>query len=732
MSKNGMATYGKVPSYMNLTHMPDRKEELGITFANLNGGLNTYELDYMLPPNESPDVVNMRWRDGALGTRPGQRWIDDDVSRGVGHAAYEATFYDCGFFHIGTGLYYSDLTEGDINLLLDLTTVLHGDSADKKGTFFRYGDYLFYKAPGLFVRIAYTSSGFVAEDMADLAYTPVILINAHPENGSGDEYQPENRLSPNKTIWYNAATDDGIQYITTTSDTEYELGGDQLVTVTDAFLDGETIVEHVDWYFDRGTSTITLTKAPEEGQSLVVWTKSSTANYYLPVSGADLTILDLRAAMSISLVETELDGLKVTADPTEWQAAWDAYDYVYYPNTGHILFKTPAYVSWPFTNNTVKVTYSLENSAALASIMDCPYACVFGGTQDLCIVVGGCQAQPNAYFWNGNNVAMDPGYFPIDQYNLAGDTGEKITGFGKQQYMLVVFSEHSIGRANLGTQELNGRVTLTMDFTPINARIGCDLPWTIQLIENNLVFCNTDQGIHFIKDSSAAYENNIIGISRKVNGTPARVGILAKVRGVNSVDDVVSFDDGDRYWLVIKNEVYVWDYVMSNQSNPSFFYYTNIWGRGFIRDDMAQLYHLDNQGRLTALVTNLFSDYGAPIYKKYVFPTQFYNTYDRLKNVTRAIFSVKNNTSAKIEITYRTDWEERKDLTDIESNAWTLTYRDLSFRNLRSSRFAHVAIRKPNCKHIRHFQMRLENNELGCDMGIVFAQIFYNFQGRDR
>ena len=47
-------------------------------------------------------------------------------------------------------------------------------------------------------------------------------------------------------------------------------------------------------------------------------------------------------------------------------------------------------------------------------------------------------------------------------------------------------------------------------------------------------------------------------------------------------------------------------------------------------------------------------------------------------------------------------------------------------------RFAHVAVRKPGCRHVRHFTMRLSNNEPGCDMSLVSAQIVFTSQQRNR
>ena len=36
------------------------------------------------------------------------------------------------------------------------------------------------------------------------------------------------------------------------------------------------------------------------------------------------------------------------------------------------------------------------------------------------------------------------------------------------------------------------------------------------------------------------------------------------------------------------------------------------------------------------------------------------------------------------------------------------------------------------CRRVRHYTMRLENNAIGEDLSVVSAQIFYNFQGKDR
>jgi hypothetical protein len=275
----------------------------------------------------------------------------------------------------------------------------------------------------------------------------------------------------------------------------------------------------------------------------------------------------------------------------------------------------------------------------------------------------------------------------------------------------------------MGTQQMaTGRVLITMDYTAVNSRIGCDLPWTIQLVENNLVFANKEQGVHIVADSSAAYENNIIHISRKVDN-----GLLDRLKKSLSVS---SFDDGDRYWIVADGEAYCWGYTLSTFKEPSWFKLSNIAGVSFFTNNNVK-YQLTANGHVDIYRRN-YADYGEAIQKKYRFATQNFGSYDRLKDVKTVIFAVRGDTDTDIEVTYNTDYETRKDLTNIRSWSWRLVPRNLKYRYLGVTRFATVARRRPCCRHIRHFAMSLYNNEAGKDMSVISAQIYYNFQGRDR
>lgn len=624
---------------INMKYMPSPHREYSMSYGNLAGGLNIFELDYRLRANESPDMKNLVWKDGCLNSRNGQVWVDD-TDRTTGLAAYQYLFHGAIFYHAGTSIYWIDP-----NATTPTSTAVYTNAGlTDRGTFFLYDTKLFYKAPGFYVCITWTGSSFTAADV--VGYVPITYINCDPTNGAGDDYQPENRISSEKTLWYNA--------------------------------------------------------------------QSGVTSYHLPV-------------LATSVTKVVVGGVETTA-------------YTYYPATGIVEFNTAPPVTNPPTNNTVQITYSLANPTAMNNIMDCPYAAVYGGTGSLAIVMAGSKTQPNAYFWNGNNIAMDATYWPMTQYQLAGDSSDPITGFGKQQSYLVIFKARTVGRTIMSTQYVTdgsttygadeqGRLTIDMPYIQINDKIGCDLPWTIQLIDNNLVWCSAEQGVHILKDSSSAYENNIVCISRKVNGSTTKNGLLYAVRKT-SANKVSSCDDTRKYWVVVDGEVWCWDYSLSEYKDPSWFYFTNIYGRAFITDD-EEVYHVDNKGRITHFL-RVFADYGEAIEKVYQFSTQWFGSYDNLKNVDSIIISCRSDTNGTTKLTYITDYERREDLTTMNVRRWFLSPRNLSYRSLLGMGFAEVFRRRPMCRRVMHYAMRLENNNVGEDLSVVTAQVFYNFQGEDR
>ena len=615
-----------------------------VNYPRLDGGLDLSRLSYRLRPDQSPCMKNLWWQDGVLQSRDGQIFLDADTGRGEGFACYGELFHGKAFFHMGDALWQGLPGEKPEKLL--------GGVPENRGTFFRYFDWLFYKNRGGYFRIAFDpeKQTFAAEDMKTLAYVPVLTINTDPVSGAGDLYQPENRLSPDKTLWYHAKAEVRA----------YRLPAEKVEAVVKVTVDGAEKKEGADFTLDKEKGVVTFTSAP-------------------PVT-----------------------------DP-------------------------PA-------PNTVRITFRKSEPDALKSVMDCSRVFVSGSDRNVCILLAGSEKQPNAVFWNANDdLSMDPGYFPMPAYNLAGTTNDPVTGFGSQYKDLILFKAHSIGRLDFRVDQVEGRNIPMFTYTPINRRVGCDLPDTIQLVENNLVFCNRDQGVHILRSSSAAYENNVSCISMRINGsgTPNREGeIGGLLADLARSGEAVSFDDDRNYWLCVNGHGYLWNYSVSTADDPSWFYQTELYPRAFLRTPDRRLLHLDREGRISAFA-RVFSDYGRAIEKVYRFPATDFGTLERLKDVTDAVFSIRSDTESQVEIRYDTDHESRTDRTKIPSWDWTFGRLDLRGRllgcyNLVTPRYARAARRRPGCRHIRHFSMTLSNCSADEDLAIISAQIFYRYSGKER
>ena len=386
-------------------------------------------------------------------------------------------------------------------------------------------------------------------------------------------------------------------------------------------------------------------------------------------------------------------------------------------------------------SSTVEITYNCDNPDAYSAVMDCKYAFAGGGKDSLCILLGGCPSQPNAVFWNSNDsVSMNPAYFPMSYYNLVGDTEDAVTGFGRQYSDLIVFKERSIHKLEYDTQTLDGRGLISFTAKPVNAKTGCDLPGTIQLIENNLVFCNTYTGVHILLSSSAAYENNVASLSLKVNESRRNEvsGLLSRVR-TEYKDYVCSFDDDHRYWLVYGGAAYLWDYEVSSYTDPSWFYFTGLGGNLFFSDPEHNTYLVGplptlpkpTIGGLARFKQGLYSDYGRPLYKYYQFAVQTLGSLTRQKDVVQVVFALPGDVPASVNLAYLTDLGARDDTTPL---AVTPPTQITGINPLGPV----IAVRRPDCRHVRSFSMTLKDNTADKGLAIVSAQVLYKYTTPER
>lgn len=690
--------------------MSGRSGQRTITFDAFDGGVNYWEEEGKLGKNESPELVNLWWEGGGLCCRPGQSYVTAELEGGVGYAASSEPFWDRTFLHISSSLYCLDHTAdlGD-DLHASLEELCSGIPRNR-GTFFRYGEHLYYKNRGGFYQIAYTPEGqrlFTVTKVEDLAYTPTILLNASPLSGSGDLYQPENRLTGRQRVKYTPETTeetvtaegDGAKRIFTLGVTAAE----NLQGVAEVWF-GASLVSTALYGCNPTTGTVTFTTAPEDGTEITFVLDMGLAVYKLPLGDVD------------AVEEVRVNGTLLSGE-TDYTV-----DLVY----GKVTFTAAPEAE----ANGVEIVFRKENAEAKESVMSCRYGGVYGSGVEVCMVLGGCAAQPNAVFWNGNNdAAMDPGYFPVSFYNLCGDSAEEVTGFGRQYTDLIIFKERSIGKAGFGVEEVNGRDSISLTYQRVNDKTGCDLPWSIQLIENNLVFANSAQGVFTLLSSSAAYENNVSLVSRNVNGSDRRPGLLYDLR-VTGGKQGVSFDDGQHYWLCVNGHAYVWDYLLSSASKPCWFYFTNIHGESWWKWG-SKVYHLDGAGRVTRM-GDVLSDYDAGIEKRYRVPALHLGAQDRTGDILRAVFTLRGDRESCTRLIYETENGSREDGVPIRVTAGGIAPRDLSGRDLSVETSAVTAVRKPLCRRVGRFSLTLYNDAAGQDLTVLSLRISYRSGGRLR
>lgn len=614
-----------------------------IDMSVLDGGLNLWELPYRMDKNQSPDCVNVYWKDGCLKSRPGQEYLSLVTGEDGFHACYNRVWHGKVVAHIGKDVYAIDPVSGVRNTIYHATNPSF-DTDDVAG-FFVFDDKLYYIGAGRFM---VWDSSFNYSVVP--GYTPTVVMNMRPNGTGGTSYQPENRVAAGKKIFY-------------TSD---------------------------------GTSTV----------------------YQLPYKNLD----DARD------VTVEVNTYDPVTQTYEWVTRTDiTLDKV----NGTVTFDTAPAQEDPENPNNVSITCYKTNAEARANILNATCLAVYGGDSDLAVVVGGCPSQPNAYYWSGNtSKSLDPSYFPMDYYNFAGtDIDNKITGFGRQQGLLIIFQEHTIGKSYFGTTTVNDRTLLTLNYTNINAYVGCDVPGSIQLCHNNLVFANTYGGVYLLANSTPADENNVRRLSKNVNGSGIRGLLIDLVK-----DEATSFDDTERYWLITNGKAYVWDYGLrgytASEENLTWFYFTNINGRGTYEDERGKHYYFTENGSVVKFTPNEFNDFDQPIERKYTFAVQNFGTYEAYKDVLKIVLGVRSDTRSTFGLHYQTDWEERDDRTPIyvtPPGIDMLPYDLTDGYDFDSTVYAGWATRIPRTFHIQHFGMTIYNNVKDTDIGVVSAQIFYRY-----
>jgi hypothetical protein len=220
----------------------------------LNGGMNLIDREWKLPNNQTPKVLNMWWNQGELGKRYGQDYIEDSiVIETPCFATYKKLYEGYIIKHSGTKLYKQDpITETTTEIYTGLTAI--------KGSFFKFGNKLYYLQAGKYLQYDGTTVSEV------IPYTPTVIINRTP-TGGGDVLENYNRIGKGFTNKFNGT---GAALSFTLTDAMLD------ATIVTCTVDGVTKTEGIDFTVNRTTGIVTFIVAPGVGTNNVVITAYKT------------------------------------------------------------------------------------------------------------------------------------------------------------------------------------------------------------------------------------------------------------------------------------------------------------------------------------------------------------------------------------------------------------------------------------------------------------------------
>lgn len=384
-------------------------------------------------------------------------------------------------------------------------------------------------------------------------------------------------------------------------------------------------------------------------------------------------------------------------------------------------------------------------------ILNSKFYDTFGGANNSRLFVAG--GGNSKYYWSQ---AYDISYFPENNFATLGNTEEDITGFGRQYNVLIVFkpreiysiysytetSSTTVIEENIGLESFRSQL--------VNARVGCDAPYSIQLINNLLTWFNSKEGICTLVSTNVQDERNVRIISRNIE----RTNNFA-VKGVLDYDEnpltIQSADYNNRYFLVFPSSGYcfMWDYEISpyrystsgSETNPrelDWFLFDHFYVKEFLKLGKQLLYVSSNSDfsnkliKLNAGFVDLDFDgngEGDAIHSYYMTPFFQFGAVEMLKNIKNVYIQCRGDTNTSINMYYYTDdstqAEPEPEPINVAGNRtlWeSFTWESFHwFMNIWGNTFR----RKCNIKKVQMASILFDNNQVNNDMSITHIGLQY-------
>ncbi len=447
-----------------------KNNRVAATVPALSGGLNVGTDPTLIGDTQLSDCCDMHWRDGMLRTREGfvtDSWHFNKTA--IGHRTRYFTDRDG---------YLLTLASTDTDVNGDVYVTVFDRNGVPTGATFSVGGQKGLN--GFFVSVGH--------DEAFATYSSLLFLN------NGDIYG----VHAGNNVWeqlYDKA------YIPL-----YMTGGSPVESRAETALTG-TRVEP----YNRLTEWFRCTYS----------TNGTGIYYYLPKlrEGSALTVTLTRAGGRHTFVIENWERLSATVGGYQVQL----------DNTGNCFWfvkdgKPCAVPSEGVRGDVTVLAQRASTGGPSVAGMHC--GTWYGGDRS-------SEAGGTRLFLGGGHYVMwsalnNPLYFPETAYASLGDPDEAFTAFGKQGEWLLLFKEHSLYAAEYVRSDTvtvedveSGAVTDTtatavFPITPIHTEIGCDLPETVALLGNRLVWACADGTVYTLSTSGQLSQRTVTVISEPI------------------------------------------------------------------------------------------------------------------------------------------------------------------------------------------------------------------------
>ena len=511
-----------------------------LSLPQLSGGVNYSVLPSLIDDNQLSDVKNLWFRDGVLKTRPG---ISKKIGAGFssngetisGYYASDNSFCAFGSYASQdvnyTKVFFDFDTSYDFFAIEDYTgrNVVPWFCESNADTTTLPLMYYFNTDNG---NTDFSGRVFSIEESGKekevLPYAPTVITSGVPKNKfndnlEGTSLEPFNLLTGNYECKYTAdgngmfyrlpkATD--IYSITVSvmnkrgSATEYKVGvnlndGNKKVERTEVPAGDDTKIPIGEFYVGEAKNNLVLVADLKEG---VFWF-AANENYFSPVQlGA--------TGIANDIVVTVVD---------------------------------------KNSNDNIRKIYGMQFSEWYGG----GSAGISGGTR---LFVSGNPEHPNLVHWSALN---NPLYFPENNYALVGEDTKRVTAFGKQEDLLVIFKDGELyctkyyDGQSVTYEQLENQSVIDIEaaravfpIIQLHPSVGCDRPKTVCLCNNRLVWFNSDGKVYGLFSANQYSERNVRELSLNVD---------KKLRGM--VDREASAAEFENHYLLcLGNTVFAMDF----------------------------------------------------------------------------------------------------------------------------------------------------------------------------